>query len=99
MNDPRNIDYEARRKSDLALEKIAAHEKYCEERGRKAETFESEMRSDFKEMHKCFREGLNLIHERLNLLIRTALFALLTVLMGGAGTVIWWLVQNQAGKG
>lgn len=74
-------DHEARRIAALALSRIEQHEKHCEERARKAEIFEAEMRSGMRDISASVKEGVGRIHGRLDNLIRGAL-------IGAIGLVI-----------
>lgn len=74
-------DHEARRIAALALSRIEQHEKHCEERARKAEIFEGEMRSGLRDIAANIKDGTGRIHGRLDNLIRGAL-------VGAIGLVI-----------
>lgn len=89
-------DHEARKTAALALQKIEAHEKFCEERARKSEVFESEMRVGMKEIAGQFRDGIGRIHARLDDFQKKGFWAAVTVVTtAGLGTLMW-LIQQQA---
>lgn len=88
------VDHEARRISAMALQKIESHEKFCEERARKAEIFESEIRVGIREMTASFDKGLTRIHERLDQFQRMSIgFALATVVTAMGG-ILWFLATK-----
>jgi hypothetical protein len=90
-----SADHEARRIASLALARIEQHEKHCEERARKAEIFEAEMRVGIKDMASSFRDGLSRIHGRLDALTRGALFGLGGIVVSAVGTALWWLITAK----
>jgi len=60
------VDHEARSVSQRALDKIEAHEKFCEERARKADLFETKTSSDLSTIGDKLHNGLGRLHERLD---------------------------------
>jgi hypothetical protein len=87
-------DHEARKMASLALSRIEQHEKHCEERARKAEIFEAEMRAGVRDIAASFRDGLNRIHSRLDSFQKAALISLSTGVLGFLATAVWWLITN-----
>lgn len=92
MND--NTDHEARRVAGLALARIEQHEKHCEERARKAEIFEGEMRSSMRDLTASIKDGNGRIHTRLDTALRGGIGLTMTIIIGMVGAVLWWLVQR-----
>jgi len=60
------IDHEARRLAEKALQIIEAHEKFCEERGRKSEQAEIEMKAAVSNLTEKFENGVRRIHKRID---------------------------------
>lgn len=90
-------DHQARRDAALALEKIAAHERFCEERARKSEIFESEVRIGLKEMNGTFREGVGRIHMRLDDFQKKGFWTAVGIVSSVAIGLAFYLIQQQGG--
>ncbi len=60
------VDHEARRLAEKALNIVEAHEKFCEERGRKAEQAELEMKAAVANLTEKFDSGVQRIHARID---------------------------------
>lgn len=89
------IDHEARSSAALALQRIESHERFCEERARKAEIFEKEVRIGIRDMTTSFDKGLTRIHERLDAFQRVVIGVALTALVTGVGGAFWLLADKQ----
>lgn len=89
------VDHEARSSAALALQKIESHERFCEERARKAEIFEAEVRVGIRDMANSFDKGLTRIHERLDAFQRVVIGVALTALATGVGGIFWFLADKQ----
>lgn len=76
-----------------ALDKIDAHEKYCEERGRRAEIFEAEMRHALPNIAESINKGLSRVHNRLDSLIRGALVGVIGITISLISYI--WLVGER----
>ncbi|MEE9451853.1 MAG: hypothetical protein V3V61_03745 [Gammaproteobacteria bacterium] len=50
------IDHEARSMARSALDKLSSHEKFCEERNRRADAFEAEMKRGLARIHQRMDE-------------------------------------------
>lgn len=84
------VDHEARRDIAVVRAKQDTHERYCEERGRKTDLFETEMRAAISTIAEKISDGNSRIHQRLDAMWKTSLGVLLTVIIAGGG---WFLVQ------
>ncbi len=60
------IDHEARRLAEKALNIVEAHERFCEERGRKAEQAELAMKAAVTDLTEKFDSGVQRIHARID---------------------------------
>ena len=60
------IDHEARPLAEKALQIIEAHEKFSEERARKSEQAEIEMKAAVSNLTEKFENGVRRIHERID---------------------------------
>lgn len=88
------IDHEARQNAAIALQRIEAHERFCEERARKADIFEKEVRIGIRDMTASFDKGLTRIHERLDAFQRVVIGGGLAALIGTVGGVLWFLANR-----
>lgn len=96
------VDHEARRLAEKALNIVEAHEKFCEERGRKAEAAELEMKAAVANLTEKFDNGVRRIHQRIDedyaerSETRTKYVAELAELKTRQ-TVIWGIMVGAAG--
>jgi len=68
------------------------HEKFCEERARRAEIFETDMKDAVLGMRAAQSEATKRVHDRLDALVRSVAGLLLAVvlsLIGFIGMAIW----------
>lgn len=89
-----SVDHEARQTAAIALQRIEAHERFCEERARKADIFEKEVRIGIRDMTASFDKGLTRIHERLDAFQRVVIGVGMTALVGTVGGVLWFLATK-----
>ena len=90
-----HIDYEARTLAKLALQKTETLEKFCEERARKAELFETEMRSAVNNINESVKGGLTRIHSRFDTLIFWGLTTAVGAVIAGGGCIIIYLLNKD----
>lgn len=88
------VDHEARQNAAIALQKIEAHERFCEERARKAEAFETEMRESLRDVNVAVTKGLTRIHERLDAVQRIFITMGSAAIIGFLGSVLWYLANK-----
>lgn len=88
------IDHTARTQAALALQKIEQHERFCEERARKSEIFEAEVRTGIKDMTVSFEAGLASLHDRLNSMQQKIVLLLASAILSAMVGAIWWLLTK-----
>ena len=62
---PMAVDHEARSRADRLSDRQDAHERFCEERARRAELFESEMKSSTANLTERLSNGVARIHQKM----------------------------------
>jgi hypothetical protein len=96
---------EALSKANQALAQLASHEKYCEERGRRADAFEAETRKTLGDVSDKIDRGMSAItdkiersnsriHGRLDGMNKQIIGVLASVVLGGASWLAVYLLER-----
>ena len=64
-----------------AMDRLDSHEKHCDERSRRADAFEAEMRKAIPDIAETLSKGLARVHSRLDGLIKTGMFGAITIVL------------------
>ncbi len=83
----------ARAEAGRANQRLDAHEAFCIERVRRAETFEADMRRAMEDLGRQIKTMGEDVHSRINILIRSMLCGAVAIIVAGVG---WALVRGLA---